>query len=60
MARDPGFDHNLANFISRYWAGKLAEMPAVPRALAEQYAQRASMDGEVVQRSGEIIPKESV
>lgn len=57
---DPGFNQNLCNFISRYWAKQLSENPYVPKALAEMYAQRAEMDGEVVRSTGELLRKESV
>lgn len=30
------------------------------RSIAHRYAERAWMDGEVIQKTGEVIPKESV
>lgn len=45
----------LAHWFEREWD---READTRLRAKAEQYALRAEMDGDVVKRTGEVIPRE--
>lgn len=62
--RDPGLA-SITHLIAKWWGQELCEGSRNPelrvaKRIAEHYAQRAEMDGEVVRSTGEVIPKESV
>lgn len=62
--RDPGA-RGWFFWLGKAWEQALREGKPNPelfvaRSMAERYAQRAEMDGEVVQKTGELVPKESV
>jgi len=61
--KDPGAQ-GVFSFLAKAWEQALREGKPNPelfvaRSMAERYAQRAEMDGEML-KNGEVIPKESV
>ena len=62
--RDPGAQ-GWFFWLAKAWEQALREGKPNPelwvtREMAHRYGERAEMDGEVVKKTGEVIPKESV